>query len=61
MRKAQDSVLQQGRTRYARYDRESLRKPPERKGYCKKDQRREGKGVEHCKKDQIKMREGLDG
>ena len=41
------------------YDRESLRKSSERKGYCKKGQRREGKGGEHCKKDQIKRREGL--
>ena len=32
-----------------------------KKGYCKKDQRRDGKGGEHCKKDQIKRREGLDG
>ena len=60
MRKAQDHVLQQRRTRYTRYDRESLRKPSERKGYCKKGQR-EVKGEEHCKKDQIRRREGLDG
>ena len=31
MRKAQDHVLQQRRTRYTRYDRESLLKPSERK------------------------------
>ena len=61
MRKAQDHVLQQRRTRYTRYDKESLRKPSERKGYCKKGQRREGKGGEHCKKDQIKRGEELDG
>ena len=61
MRKAQDYVLQQRRTRYTRYDRECLRKPYERKGYCKKGQRSEGIGGEHCKKDQIKRREGLDG
>ena len=61
MKKAPDHVLQQRRTRYTRYDRENLRKPSERKGYCKKGQRREVKGEEHCKKDQIRRREGLDG
>ena len=47
MRKAQDHVLQQRWIRYTRYDRESLRKPSERKWYCKKGQ--------------IKRREALDG
>ena len=60
-RKAKDHVLQQRRTGCTRYDRESLRKPSERKGYCKKGQRKEGIGGEHCKKDQIKKREGLGG
>ena len=60
MRKAQDHVLQQRRTRYTKYDRESLRKPSERNEYCKKGQRREIKRGENCKKDQIKRREGLD-
>ena len=58
MRKAQDHVLQQRRTRYTRYDRESLRKPSERKGYCKKGQRREGKGGNTAKK--IKSKGGKD-
>ena len=49
MRKVQDHVLQKRVTRYTRYDRESCRKPSERKIYCKKGQRREGKGEEHCK------------
>ena len=61
MRKVQDHVLQKRVTRYTRYDRESCRKPSERKIYCKKGQRREGKGEEHCKKYQIKRRKGLDG
>ena len=47
MRKAQDHVLQQRWIRYTRYNRESLRKPSERKWYCKKGQ--------------IKRREALDG
>ena len=50
MKKAQDHVLQQRRTRYTKYDRESLRKPSERKEYCKKDQRRVGRRGENCKK-----------
>ena len=36
MRKAQDYVLQQRRTRYTRYDRESLRKPSKKKDTAKK-------------------------
>ena len=60
MRKAQDHALQQRQTRYTRYDRENLRKPSERKGYCKKGQGREGKGGEHCKKDQIKRKDWAD-
>ena len=54
MRKVQDHVLEQRRTRYISYDRESLRKPSERKGYFKKGQRREGKGEQHCKKTKSK-------
>ena len=61
MRKAQDSVLQQRRTRHTRYDRKSLQKPSEIKGYCKKGQKWEGKGGGNFKKDQIKRREGLNG
>ena len=54
MRKAQDHVLRQRRTRYTRYDGESLRKPSERKGCCKKGQRREEKGGNTAKKTKSK-------
>ena len=54
MRKAQDHVLQQRRTRYTRKDRESLQKPSERNGYCKKSQEEKKKGGNTAKKTESK-------
>ena len=54
MKKAQDHVLQQRRTRYTRYDRESLRKPSERKGYCKKTKEEKEKEGNTAKKTKLK-------